>query len=95
MRSCWRGRAYMPGCIIHRIWGNITMKQEKIDRINELARKAKTDGLTVEEEAEREALRLEYKEAILGSLRDHLEHTWIVDEKGNKRKLQHKGEKAQ
>lgn len=55
------------------------MKQEKIDRINELARKAKTDGLTVEEEAEREALRLEYKEAILGSLRDHLEHTWIVD----------------
>ena len=69
--------------------------QEKIDRINELARKAKTDGLTVEEEPEREALRLEYKEAILGSLRDHLEHTWIVDEKGNKRKLQHKGEKAQ
>ena len=48
----------MPGCIIHRIWGNITMKQEKIDRINELARKAKADGLTVEEEAERDALRL-------------------------------------
>ena len=34
------------------------MKQEKIDRINELARKAKADGLTVEEEAEREALLL-------------------------------------
>lgn len=57
------------------------MKQEKIDRINELARKAKADGLTVEEEAEREALRLEYKEAILGSLRSHLENTWIVDER--------------
>ena len=68
------------------------MKQEKIDRINELARKAKADGLTVEEEAEREALRLEYKEAILRSLRSHLENTWIVDEKGNKRKLRHKGE---
>lgn len=68
------------------------MKQEKIDRINELARKAKADGLTVEEEAEREALRLEYKEAILGSPRSHLENTWIVDEKGNKRKLRHKGE---
>ena len=77
------------------------MKQEKIDRINELARKANTVGLTpeeneerltVEEEAEREALRLEYKEAILGSLRSHLENTWIVDEKGNKRKLRHKGE---
>ena len=69
------------------------MKQEKIDRINELARKAKADGLTVEEEAEREALRLEYKEAILGSLRSHLENTWIVDEKGNKRKLKPWGEK--
>ena len=46
----------------------------------------------MEEEAEREALRLEYKEAILGSLRSHLENTWIVDEKGNKRKLRHKGE---
>ena len=68
------------------------MKQEKIDRINELARKAKADGLTVEE-AEREALRLEYKEAILGSLRSHLENTWIVDEKGNKRKLKPRGEK--
>lgn len=69
------------------------MKQEKIDRINELARKAKADGLTVEEEAEREALRLEYKEAILSSLRGHLENTWIVDEKGNKRKLKPRGEK--
>ena len=39
-----------------------------------------------------EALRLEDKEAILGSLRSHLENTWIVDEKGNKRKLRHKGE---
>ena len=45
-----------------------------------------------ESKAEREALRLEYKEAILGSLRSHLENTWIVDEKGNKRKLRHKGE---
>ena len=71
------------------------MDKSRIERINELARKAKADGLTAEEEAEREALRLEYKEAILSSLRDHLEHTWIVDEKGNKRKLQHKGEKAQ
>lgn len=68
------------------------MKQERIDRINELARKAKTTGLTPEEEAEREVLRQEYKDAVLGSLRAHLENTWIVDEQGNKRKLTHKGE---
>lgn len=70
------------------------MKQERIDRINELARKAKTEGLTPEEEAERAELRQEYKEAVLGSLRSQLEHTWIVDEKGNKRKLTHKGGEA-
>lgn len=68
------------------------MKQERIDRINELARKAKTTGLTPEEEAERQVLRQEYKDAVLGSLRAHLENTWIVDEQGNKRKLTHKGE---
>lgn len=68
------------------------MKQERIDRINELARKAKTTGLTPEEEAERTVLRQEYKDAVLGSLRAHLENTWIVDEQGNKRKLTHKGE---
>lgn len=68
------------------------MKQERIDRINELARKAKATGLTPEEDAEREVLRQEYKDAVLGSLRAHLENTWIVDEMGNKRKLTHKGE---
>lgn len=68
------------------------MRQERIDRINELARKAKTTGLTPEEEAERQMLRQEYKDAVLGSLRAHLENTWIVDEQGNKRKLTHKGE---
>lgn len=68
------------------------MKQERIDRINELARKAKTTGLTPKEEAERQVLRQEYKDAVLGSLRAHLENTWIVDEQGNKRKLTHKGE---
>lgn len=69
------------------------MKQERIDRINELARKARTDGLTEQEEAERDALRQEYKDAVLGSLRAHLENTWIVDEQGNRRKLTHKGER--
>ena len=63
------------------------MEQKKIDRINELARKAKTVGLTEEETAERDALRREYIDSVVGSLKGHLDHTYIVDEKGNKRKL--------
>ncbi len=63
------------------------MKQEKIDRINELARKAKTAALTEEELAERDALRREYIDSVKQSLCAHLDNTWVVDEKGNKRKL--------
>ena len=67
--------------------GGNDMEQKKIDRINELARKAKTVGLTEEETAERDALRREYIDSVVGSLKGHLDHTYIVDEKGNKRKL--------
>lgn len=67
------------------------MEQRKIDRINELARKAKTPaGLTEEEMAERAALRREYIDAVLGNLKSQLDSTYIVDEKGNKRKLKEK-----
>ena len=60
------------------------MEQKKIDRINELARKAKTpEGLTPAETEERAALRQEY----LNNLRRELDNTWVVDEQGNKRKL--------
>ncbi|MBP3493900.1 MAG: DUF896 domain-containing protein [Oscillospiraceae bacterium] len=64
------------------------MEQSRIDRINELARKAKTaEGLTEAEHAERAGLRREYVDAVLGSLRGQLDNTWVVDEQGNKRKL--------
>lgn len=66
------------------------MKQERIDRINELARKAKTVGLTSEELAERDALRREYIEAVKASLRSQLDNTYLVDEQGNKRPLRKK-----
>lgn len=67
------------------------MDQKKIDRINELARKAKAEGLTAEEQAERAVLRREYIDSVVGNLRNELEHTYVVDEKGNKRKLTKKG----
>ena len=69
------------------------MDQKQIDRINELARKAKSpEGLTEWEEAERAALRREYVDSVLGSLRGQLDNTYIVDEQGQKRKLKKKGE---
>ena len=63
------------------------MKKEDIDRINELARKAKTVGLTPEENEERAVLRRAYIDSVVGDLRQRLDNTYIVDSKGNKRKL--------
>ena len=68
------------------------MEQKKIDRINELARKAKTGGLTEAETAERAALRREYIDSVVGNLKGQLDNVYFVDEKGNKEKLKKKGE---
>ena len=69
------------------------MDQTKIDRINELAKKHKEEGLTPEETAERHALRKEYIAGFRKSLTHHLENTYVVDEKtGEKRKLGKKEE---
>lgn len=68
------------------------MEQAKIDRINHLAHKAKTIGLTAEEERERAALRREYIDAVLGNLKSQLDNTYVVDEAGRKNKLRKKGE---
>ena len=68
------------------------MDQKKIDRTNELARKAKTEGLTEQETAERALLRREYIDSVVGSLKGQLDNTYVVDEKGNKQKLKKKGE---
>lgn len=64
---------------------------ETIARINELAKKAKTEeGLTPAETAERDKLRRVYIDSVKASLVGHLENTYLVDEKGNKRKLEKK-----
>lgn len=66
------------------------MTKEKINRINELAHKSKTVGLTEEEKTEQAALRREYIDSFKASLVSQLENTYIVDEKGNKRKVEKK-----
>ena len=63
------------------------MTKEKIDRINELAHKAKAEGLTPEELKERDILRREYIDSVVGNLRTELDNTYVIDGKGNKRKL--------
>lgn len=67
------------------------MDQKGIDRINELARKAKSpEGLTAEETAERAVLRRQYIDSVVGNLKAELNNTYVVDEHGNKRKLEKK-----
>jgi len=63
------------------------MEQKKIDRINELAHKQKAEGLNEEEIAEQKKLRKEYIESYKQSLMAQLNSIYIVDEKGNKKKL--------
>lgn len=59
------------------------MEPKKIERINELAKKKKTVGLTPEEKVEQAKLREEYIEGYRRSLRYHIEGIKIVDEEGN------------
>lgn len=66
------------------------MTQEKIDRINALARKAKTEGLTPEETAERDALRREYIDSVTGNLRAQLDNTVIQQPNGLRTPLKKK-----
>ena len=63
------------------------MTQEKIDRINALARKSKAEGLSDEEKAEQAALRREYIDSFKASLVGQLENTYILRPDGSKEKL--------
>ncbi len=58
-----------------------------IQRINELAKKSKTVGLTDEEKAEQAKLRKEYVESVVGNLRSQLDNTYVLDKDENKVKL--------
>ena len=62
------------------------MKQV-IARINELAAKAKAEGLNEEELAERDKLRRIYIDSVKASLTGHLDNTYIVYPDGTKKKV--------
>lgn len=61
-----------------------------IARINELAKKAKAEGLTPDETVERDKLRRIYIDSVKASLTGHLDNTYIVRPDGTKTKLQKK-----
>lgn len=64
---------------------------EVIKRINELAKKAKTEGLTDEELVERDKLRRIYIDSVKASLTGQLDNTYLVNPDGSKEKLERKG----
>lgn len=58
-----------------------------VNRINELARKARTEGLTDEEKAEQAALRRAYIDSVKDNLRAQLAGTYVQKEDGSVVKL--------
>jgi uncharacterized protein YnzC (UPF0291/DUF896 family) len=64
--------------------------KEQIARINELAHKAKAEGLTPEEIAERDVLRRAYIDAMKASLTGQLDNTVIQYPDGTRKPLQKK-----
>ena len=63
------------------------MNKEKINRINELARKSKITGLTPEEKEEQTKLRNEYISNVRSNFVKSIENMVVIDEDGNKRKI--------
>lgn len=61
-----------------------------IARINALAKKAKFEGLTAEETAERDKLRRIYIDSVKANLTGQLDNTYILRPDGSKTKLQKK-----
>ena len=66
------------------------MDPKKIERINELARKKKTTGLTEEELAEQAALRKEYLDGYRENLKSMLESIVVEEKDGTRHPLRKK-----
>lgn len=69
------------------------MTPEKIARINELAKKQKAGTLTDAEKEEQVALRLEYRQSVVGNLRQQLNNVEFVEPDGKKTKPCHSKKK--
>lgn len=61
-----------------------------IKRINELAKKSREEGLSDAEKAEQATLRQEYIKKFRQGMENTLSNVYIMDENGNKRKVEKK-----
>ena len=61
--------------------------QKKLDRINELAKKNKAEGLSAEELAEREVLRKEYLAHFRSHFKSRLENIKVVSPEKNRENI--------
>ncbi|GAB2483655.1 DUF896 family protein [Alkalibacterium psychrotolerans] len=59
------------------------LEKKKLDRINELVRKERSDGLTEEEKEEQKNLREEYIQAFRSGMKNQIEGMKVVDPDGN------------
>jgi len=66
------------------------MDPQKIERINELARKKKSGGLTEAEQAEQAALRKEYLDGYRENLKAMLDSIVVQEKDGSRHPLQKK-----
>lgn len=66
------------------------MMQELIKRINELSKKSREEGLTEEEKEEQAQLRQQYIQKFRQGMENTLSNVYIMDEKGNKKKVEKK-----
>lgn len=66
------------------------MTDEKIARINALAKKAKTEGLTEAEKQEQKTLREEYIAGFRSSLKAQLDNTTVINPDGTAYHLRQK-----
>ncbi len=69
------------------------MRPELLERINFLAKKAREEGLSETEKAEQAELRRQYIQAFRQGMMNTLDNVYIVDEEGNKKKVERKNEK--
>lgn len=66
------------------------MEHEKIERLNELARKKKTTGLTKAEFAEQDALRREYLDGFRENMKQILDNVVVREADGSEHPLEKK-----
>ncbi len=64
--------------------------EKLLKRINELAKKSREEGLSDEEKSEQAALRQEYIKKFRQGMENTLSNVYIMDENGNKRKVEKK-----